>query len=98
TTGCQDRRVRATPDPATIQMLVALKPLYDAVGIERIEVCIGEAVSGRGKAAIEELAGQTAALLNGQSIEPQLFPRQIAFNCLPRIDVLLDNGYTDNEV
>jgi aspartate-semialdehyde dehydrogenase len=94
----QDRRIIANPDPATIQMLVALKPIYDAAGIERIEVCIGEAVSGRGKAAIEELAGQTAALLNGQSVEPQLFPRQIAFNCLPRIDVLLDNGYTENEM
>jgi len=94
----QDRRIIASPDPATIQMLVALKPLYDAVGIERIQVCIGEAVSGHGKAAIEELAGQTAALLNGQTIEPQIFPRQIAFNCLPRIDVLLDNGYTENEM
>ena len=94
----RDRRIIANPDPATIQMLVALKPLYDAVGIERIEVCTGEAVSGRGKAAIGELAGQTAALLNGQSIEPQVFPRQIAFNCLPRIDVQLDNGYTENEM
>ena len=94
----QDRRIIANPDPATIQMLVALKPLYDAVGIERIEVCTGEAVSGRGKAAIGELAGQTAALLNGQSIEPQVFLRQIAFNCLPRIDVQLDNGYTENEM
>jgi aspartate-semialdehyde dehydrogenase len=93
-----ERRIIASPDPATIQMLVALKPLYDAVGIERIHVCIGEAVSGYGKAAIEELAGQSAALLNGQSIEPQIFPRQIAFNCLPRIDVLLDNGYTENEM
>lgn len=93
-----DRRIIASPDPATIQMLVALKPLYDAVGIERVHVCIGEAVSGHGKAAIEELAGQTAALLNGQTIEPKIFPRQIAFNCLPRIDVLLDNGYTENEM
>jgi len=89
---------RRSPDPATIQILVALKPLYDAVGIERIQACIGEAVSGHGKAAIEELAGQTAALLNGQSIEPRFFQRQIAFNCLPRIDVLLDNGYTENEM
>jgi aspartate-semialdehyde dehydrogenase len=93
-----ERRIIASPDPTTIQMLVTLKPIYDAVGIERIQVCSGEAVSGRGKAAIEELAGQTAALLNGQSIEPQLFPRQIAFNCLPRIDVVLDNGYTENEM
>ena len=96
--GHQDRRVIANPDPATIQMLVALKPIYDAVGVKRIEVCTGEAVSGRGKTAIEELAGQTAALLNGQSIEPKNFPRQIAFNCLPRIDVVLDNGYTENEM
>jgi len=96
--GFQKRRIIASPDTATIQMLVALKPLYDAVGIERIEVCSGEAVSGRGKAATEELAGQTAALLNGQSIEPEIFPRQIAFNCLPRIDVVLDNGYTENEM
>jgi len=95
---CMDRRIIASPDPTTIQMLIALKPLYDAVGIARIEMCTGEAVSGRGKAAIRELAGQTAALLNGQPIEPQIFPRQIAFNCLPRIDVVLDNGYTENEM
>lgn len=92
------RRIIASPDPASIQMLVAIKPLYDAVGIERIQVCVGEAVSGRGKAAIGELASQTAALLNGQSIEPETFPRQIAFNCLPRIDVTLDNGYTESEM
>ena len=92
------RRIFASPDPATLQMLMALKPIYDSVGIKRIQVCVAEAVSGYGKAAIEELAGQTAALLNGQPIESHNFPRQIAFNCLPRIDVVLDNGYTENEM
>ena len=94
----RQRGIVANPDPASIQMLVALNPIHVAAGIERIQVCTLEAVSGRGQAGISELAGQTAALLNGQSTEPQVFPQQIAFNTLPRIDVSLENGYTENEM
>jgi aspartate-semialdehyde dehydrogenase len=88
----------ANPNCSTIQMLVALKPIYDAVGIERINVATYQAVSGTGKEAIEELAQQTAALLNGKPIECNVYPKQIAFNVLPHIDVFQDNGYTKEEM
>ncbi len=92
-----DHKVRgiiANPNCSTIQMLVALKPIKDAVGIERINVATYQAVSGTGKEAIEELAGQTANLLNAKPIKTEVYPKQIAFNVLPHIDVFLDNGYT----
>jgi len=92
------RGIIANPNCSTIQMVVALKPLYDAVGIERINVCTYQAVSGSGKDAIEELARQTANLLNGKPIECNAYPKQIAFNVLPHIDVFLDNGYTKEEM
>lgn len=88
----------ANPNCSTIQMLVALKPIYDAVGISRINVATYQAVSGTGKEAIEELAGQTARLLNGQPVEPKVYSRQIAFNVLPHIDTFQDNGYTREEM
>jgi aspartate-semialdehyde dehydrogenase len=92
------RNIIANPNCSTIQMLVALKPIYDAVGIERINVATYQAVSGTGKEAIEELAGQTARLLNGQAIETKIYPKQIAFNALPHIDTFQDNGYTREEM
>jgi aspartate-semialdehyde dehydrogenase len=88
----------ANPNCSTIQMVVALKPIYDAVGIERINVCTYQAVSGTGKEAMEELIKQTAQLLNGKPIEVTVYPKQIAFNALPQIDVFLDNGYTKEEM
>ena len=88
----------ANPNCSTIQMLVALKPIYDAVGIERINVCTYQAVSGTGKEAIEEVVQQTAKLLNGKSIEARVYPKQIAFNVLPQIDVFMENGYTKEEM
>ena len=94
----KNRNIIANPNCSTIQMLVALKPIYDAVGIERINVCTYQAVSGTGKEAISELASQTASLLNGQPIEAQVYPKQIAFNVLPQIDVFMDNGYTKEEM
>ncbi len=96
--GYRERGIIANPNCSTIQMVVALKPLYDAVGIERINVCTYQAVSGTGREAIEELAGQTASLLNGKPVESEVYPRQIAFNVLPQIDVFLDNGYTKEEM
>jgi len=94
----QNRGIIANPNCSTIQMLVALKPIYDAVGIERINVCSYQAVSGSGQRAIEELAGQTAALLNAKPVEIAVYPKQIAFNVLPQIDVFEENGYTREEM
>ena len=88
----------ANPNCSTIQLVVALKPIYDAVGIERINVCTYQAVSGTGKAAIDELRTQTAAVLDGSPVQSQVYPRQIAFNVLPHIDVFQDNGYTKEEM
>lgn len=94
----KNRGIIANPNCSTIQMLVALKPIYDAVGITRINVCTYQAVSGTGKEAIEELAAQTAALLNGKPVECKVYPKQIAFNVIPQIDVFMDNGYTKEEM
>ena len=92
------RGIIANPNCSTIQMLVALKPIYDAVGISRINVATYQAVSGTGKDAIAELAGQTAKLLNVKPIDAKVYPKQIAFNVLPQIDVFMDNGYTKEEM
>lgn len=94
----RNRGIIANPNCSTIQMLVALKPIYDAVGIERINVATYQAVSGTGKEAIEELARQTAAILNSKSVETVVYPKQIAFNVLPHIDRFMDNGYTKEEM
>jgi aspartate-semialdehyde dehydrogenase len=94
----KNRGIIANPNCSTIQMLVALKPIYDVAGIARINVCTYQAVSGTGKKGIEEAANQTAKLLNGQPIETKVYPKQIAFNVLPQIDVFLDNGYTKEEM
>lgn len=94
----RNRGIIANPNCSTIQMLVALKPIHDAVGIDRINVCTYQAVSGTGKKAIEELANQTTQLLSGKPVTPAVYPKQIAFNVLPQIDVFLDNGYTKEEM
>jgi aspartate-semialdehyde dehydrogenase len=94
----KNRGIIANPNCSTIQMLVALKPIYDAVGISRINVATYQAVSGTGKEAIEELATQTANLLNTKPVVPSVYPKQIAFNVLPQIDVFMDNGYTKEEM
>ena len=88
----------ANPNCSTIQMVVALKPIHDAVGITRINVATYQAVSGAGTSGIEELADQTAKLLNGKPIEPGAMPAQIAFNAIPQIDTFQDNGYTREEM
>jgi len=94
----KNQNIIANPNCSTIQMLVALKPIYDAVGIKRINVATYQSVSGTGKEAIDELAGQTAKLLNGLKAEIEVYPKQIAFNVLPQIDVFMDNGYTKEEM
>ncbi len=95
----RNRGIIANPNCSTIQMLVALKPIYDAVGIERINVATYQSVSGTGKPAIEELAAQSAHMLNGQGLpECKVYAKPIAFNVLPHIDVFMDNGYTKEEM
>jgi aspartate-semialdehyde dehydrogenase len=96
--GYTQRGIIANPNCSTIQMMVALKPIYDAVGITRLNVCTYQAVSGSGKPAMDELAKQTADLLNGRSVESHAYPKQIAFNVLPHIDKFMDNGYTKEEM
>ncbi|MDP5254747.1 MULTISPECIES: aspartate-semialdehyde dehydrogenase [unclassified Vibrio] len=94
----RNRNIIANPNCSTIQMLMALKPIQDAVGIDRINVTTYQSVSGAGKAGIDELAGQTARLLNGLPAEPEAFGQQIAFNCIPQIDQFTENGYTKEEM
>ncbi len=89
----------ANPNCSTIQMVVALKPLYDYSRIKRIVVSTYQAVSGAGQKAVQELMDQTKAWCRGENLpEPKVFPHQIAFNCLPHIDVFLENGYTKEEM
>lgn len=88
----------ANPNCSTIQMLVALKPLHDAVGIHRINVATYQSVSGTGKEAITELIQQLGELLNGRPVKSHVYPQQIAFNVLPHIDEFQENGYTREEM
>ena len=88
----------ANPNCSTIQMVVPLKPIHQKFEIKRVVVSTYQAVSGTGKKAVDELFDQTRAILNFQEIENKVYPHQIAFNCLPHIDVFLDNGYSKEEV
>ncbi|MCF8053800.1 MAG: aspartate-semialdehyde dehydrogenase [Deltaproteobacteria bacterium] len=94
----KNKGIIANPNCSTIQMLVALKPIHDVAKIKRIVVSTYQSVSGTGKEAIDELELQTRQLLNMQDPTIQVYPHQIAFNCLPHIDVFLDNGYTKEEM
>ena len=93
-----ERRIIANPNCSTIQMVVALNPIAELYGLDRINVATYQAVSGAGKSAIEELAKQTAALLNGQDPVAENLPHQIAFNLFPQIDTFEQNGYTREEM
>jgi len=88
----------ANPNCSTIQMVVALKPIHDAVTIKRIVVSTYQAVSGTGKEAIQELEMQTRNIFTQRDLVCQVYPHQIAFNCLPHIDMFLENGYTKEEI
>ncbi len=96
--GYTTRNIIANPNCSTIQMLVALNPIYRAVGIERINVATYQAVSGAGRDLVEDLANQSALLLNGRPLGDMTTPKQIAFNVLPQIDVWEDNGYSKEEM
>lgn len=88
----------ANPNCSTIQMVVVLKPIHDKYKIKRVVVSTYQSVSGSGQRAIEELQNQTKNLLAGKITEPNVYPHQIAFNCLPHIDKFLENGYTKEEM
>jgi aspartate-semialdehyde dehydrogenase len=92
------RKIISNPNCSTIQMAVVLNPLIETIGVERVNVSTYQAVSGAGRSAIEELARQTATLMNGQEIEVKSLPQQIAFNIIPYIDDFQDNGYTREEM
>jgi aspartate-semialdehyde dehydrogenase len=93
------RRIIANPNCSTIQLVVALKPIHDAAGIERINVATYQSVSGAGREAVEELAEQSVQLLSGKGpVRARVIPKQIAFNCVPQIDNFQDNGYTKEEM
>ncbi|MBU2755623.1 aspartate-semialdehyde dehydrogenase [Acidithiobacillus sp. CV18-2] len=94
----QTRNIIANPNCSTIQMLLALKPIADSVGLERVVVSTYQAVSGAGSRAIQELGRQTLGIFKQEEVAPAVFPKQIAFNCLPQIDVFQDNGYTKEEM
>jgi len=92
------RNIIANPNCSTIQMLLAIAPIHREVGVERINVSTYQAVSGSGKAGLEELAKQTTSLLNAREVEVNVYSQQIAFNVLPHIDVFQDNDYTREEM
>ncbi len=96
--GYTKHNIIANPNCSTMQMLVALKPLHDAAGIERINVATYQSVSGGGAKAMNELSEQAAALAAGRAVTPKVIAKQIAYNCVPQIDVFLDNGYTKEEM
>lgn len=93
----KNKGIIANPNCSTIQMVVALKPIHDRAKIKRIVVSTYQAVSGAGKLAQDELLDQVQALFNQRDFECKKFPHQIAFNCIPQIDVFGDDGYTREE-
>jgi aspartate-semialdehyde dehydrogenase len=96
--GYKTHNIIANPNCSTMQLLAAIKPIYDAAGIERINVATYQSVSGGGQKAMNELAEQTRTLAAGGTVTPKVIAKQIAFNCVPQIDVFLDNGYTKEEM
>jgi aspartate-semialdehyde dehydrogenase len=92
------KNIIANPNCSTIQMVVALKPVHDVARIKRVVVSTYQAVSGTGKRAVKELESQVLAVYNQQEVKKKIYPHQIAFNCLPHIDVFFDNGYTKEEM
>lgn len=97
-TGYRQRNIIASPNCSTIPLAVALKPIYDQVGIARINIATYQSVSGTGKEAVAELTQQTKQFAAGQPIESKVYQQQIAFNVIPHIDDFLDNGYTKEEM
>ncbi len=96
--GFTKKNIIANPNCSTAQMVVALKPLHDAATIKRVIVSTYQSVSGAGKDAMDELWHQTKGkYVPGQEVDAKKFPKQIAFNCIPQIDVFMEDGYTKEE-
>ena len=95
--GYERRHIIANPNCSTIQMVVALKPLHDLARIKRVVVATYQAVSGSGKAAMDELFNQTRGVFVNQTVRPEVFPKQIAFNAIPHCDVFMEDGSTKEE-
>ncbi len=96
--GYKKKMIIANPNCSTAQMVLALKPLHDRAKIKRVVVSTYQSVSGTGKDAIDELWDQTKGMyVPGQEVEPKVYPKQIAFNVIPHIDVFLDDGQTKEE-
>lgn len=94
----KNKNIIANPNCSTAQMVVALKPLHDRARIKRVVVATYQSVSGTGKEAMDELWNQTKGIfVPGQEVEPKVYPKQIAFNVIPHIDVFLDSGETKEE-
>ena len=93
-----NKGIIANPNCSTIQMVVSIDPIYRKCGIKRIVVSTYQAVSGTGKKAIDELFDQTRSMINFIDCKINVYPHRIAFNCLPHIDVFLNNGYTKEEM
>ena len=95
--GFSKRNIIANPNCSTIQMVVALKPLHDFATVKRVVVATYQSVSGAGKAAMDELFNQTRTMFGADAIKSEVFPKQIAFNLIPKIDVMMDDGFTKEE-
>ncbi|UTW59605.1 aspartate-semialdehyde dehydrogenase [Kordiimonas sp. SCSIO 12603] len=95
--GFSKKNIIANPNCSTAQMLVALKPLHDAAKIKRVVVSTYQSVSGSGNAAMDELFNQTRAVFVNDPIVNEVYPKQIAFNVIPHIDVFMDDGSTKEE-
>jgi aspartate-semialdehyde dehydrogenase len=96
--GYTKKGIIANPNCSTIQMVLPLNPIHKKYKIKRIVVSTYQAVSGTGKKAINELFDQTRSMINFLDYEKKVYPHRIAFNCIPHIDVFLDNGYTKEEI
>lgn len=94
----KDKKIIANPNCSTIQTVVVLAPLHRKARIKRIVVSTYQAVSGAGQKAVVELEEQVSAIASGKKVKPMVFPHQIAYNCIPQVDVFLENGYTKEEM
>lgn len=95
--GWRARGIIANPNCSTIQLVVALAPLHQAAGLERVIVATYQSASGAGREAMHELTQQVRALFVGEGADTNIFPHELAFNCIPQIDKFLENGYTNEE-
>ena len=95
--GFRKKNIIANPNCPTAQLVVALKPLHDAAKIKRVVVATYQSVSGAGKEAMDELFSQTKAIFTVDEVQTKKFPKRIAFNVIPQIDVFMDDGYTKEE-